>query len=91
VSRVRSCSNTLHDIVQVLVTKYNSCFSIGRTYDVGTSLLQFGEGSAAYFTTSTSRYVQARIVNLTSQATRQARFRMENVIPRTGRAASLDY
>jgi hypothetical protein len=54
---------------------------------VGTSLLQFSEGSDAYCTTSTSRYVKVRTVNLTSETTREARFRMHNVIPQTGRDA----
>jgi hypothetical protein len=45
------------------------------------------KGSNAYCTTSTSRYVQVRIVNLTSQITRQARFSMHNVIPHIGRDA----
>jgi hypothetical protein len=46
------------------------------------------KGSCAYCTTITSRYVQVRTVNLTSQMTRQARFPMHNVIPHTGRHAS---
>jgi hypothetical protein len=33
--RVQSCNSTLQDIVQVLVTNSNSCFSIGRTYERG--------------------------------------------------------
>jgi hypothetical protein len=35
VRRVQSCNSTLHDIVQVLVTNANSCFSKGRTYKRG--------------------------------------------------------
>jgi hypothetical protein len=88
--RVQSCNNILHDIVHVLVTNSNSCFSIGRTYNVGTSLLQISEGFDAYCTTSTSRYVHVRTINLTSEMTRQASFPMQNVIPQARRAALLD-
>jgi hypothetical protein len=36
--RVQSCNSTLQDIVHVLVTNSNSCFSIGRTYNVATAI-----------------------------------------------------
>jgi hypothetical protein len=76
------CNITLqYDIVQVLVTSYNSCFSIRWTYNVGTSLLQFSEGYDAHCTTNTSRYIQVRTVNLSIQTMRQVRFAMRNVIP----------
>jgi hypothetical protein len=39
--RVQSYNSTLQDIVHVLVTSSNSWFFIGRTYNVGTSLLQY--------------------------------------------------
>jgi hypothetical protein len=87
--RVQSYNNTLYGIVQVLVTNSNSCFSIGRTYNVGTLRLQFSKGFDAYCTTSTSRYVHVRTRNLASQMMCQARFPMQNVIPHIGRAASL--
>jgi hypothetical protein len=58
---------------------------------MGTSLLEFSESSDAYCTTNTSRYVHVRTVSLTIQTTRQARFPMQTVIPRIGRAASLLY
>jgi hypothetical protein len=45
------------------------------------------KGFDAYYT-STSRYIHARTISLTSQMTRQARFPMQNVIPHTGRDAS---
>jgi hypothetical protein len=56
---------------------------------VGTSLMQFSEDFDAYCTTNTSRYVQIRTINLTRKMTRQARFLMQNVIPKARRAASL--
>jgi hypothetical protein len=88
--RVQSCNNTLQDILHVLVvTKSNSCFSIGTNYNVGTSLMQFSEGSDAYCTTNTSRYVQLRTVNLTHHMTRQKRFLMQNMVPHARRAAPL--
>jgi hypothetical protein len=75
-------ATTVHYMkVQVLVTNFNQCFSIGRTYNVGTSVLQFSKGSNAYSITNTSRYVQVRTFNLTSETTRQTRFSMQNVNP----------
>jgi hypothetical protein len=58
---------TVHCMIlqQVLVTNSNSCFSIGRTYIVSTSLLLIRKGSDACFTTSTSRYVHERKIMLT--------------------------
>jgi hypothetical protein len=53
-------------IVHVLGTKSNLCFSIGRTHIVGTSLLQFSEGTDAHYTAITFRYVHVRTLNLTS-------------------------
>jgi hypothetical protein len=49
------------------------------------------KGFDAYCTAITSQYVLIRTMNLISQMTRQARFPMQNVIPRARRAASLDY
>jgi hypothetical protein len=88
-SRVQLCNNALHDIVHVLVTTSNSCFSIGRTYIVGTSLLQSSKGFDACCTTNTSKYVHVRTLNLTCQTTRRTRFPMLNGVPNDGRAASL--
>jgi hypothetical protein len=51
----------------MLYTISISCFSIGRTYHVATSLMKFSEGITAYCITAiTSRYVHVRTLNLTS-------------------------
>jgi hypothetical protein len=57
---------------------------------VGTSLLQFSEDSDALYTTSISRYVHVRTINLTNQTTSRMRFPMLNEVPNARRDASLD-
>jgi hypothetical protein len=63
---------TLHDIVYVLLTNFDLCFSIRRTCYMVSSPLQFSEGSVLYCTTNTSGYVHVyvRRFNLTRCMTR---------------------